>query len=275
MAVDNVLKLYSETIKSNYLHYGFWDNPDSINLSKITLEDIKNAQIRYIENLSSYIPEDVKIILDVGCGIGGNTAFLLEKGYVVDTLSPDDYQKLVIKEKFKNKVDFYHSKFENFKSKKLYDLILESESACYINIDKGFKRANEIIRPGGYLLVSDYFVYFRDGTKNPHLKSSHDLNQYLLKAKENDFELIKEYDQTDNIVPTLDYAKYFIERFVNPCINYGIYSLRKNFPKIAFFLEKIMVSKLSKKKEQLKLIDSKQFKKYRKYMIFLFKKKNV
>jgi len=275
MAVDNVLKLYSETIKSNYLHYGFWDNPHLINLSEITLHDIKNAQTRYIENLSSYIPKNVKIILDVGCGIGGNAAFLLKKGYDVETLSPDDYQKLVIKKKFDNKVVFYHSKFENFKTKKLYDLILESESVCYINIDKGFKRAREILKPKGYLLASDYFVYFRDQTKNPHLKSSHDLNKYLLKAKENGFELIKEYDQTNNTMPTLDYANYFIERFINPIIDYGIYSSRKNFPKISFVVEKIIASKLKKKKNQLKLIDSKEFKKYRKYMIFLFQKKDV
>ena len=275
MAVDNVLKLYSETIKSNYLHYGFWDNPHLINLSKITLNDIKNAQTRYIENLSSYIPKNVKIILDVGCGIGGNAAFLLKKGYDVETLSPDDYQKLVIKKKFDNKVIFYHSKFENFKTKKLYDLVLESESACYINIDKGFKRAREILKPRGYLLASDYFIYFRDQTKNPHLKSSHDINQYLLKAKENGFKLIKEYDQTSNTMPTLDYAKYFIERFINPIVDYGIYSSRKNFPKISFAVEKIIASKLKKKKKQLKLIDSKEFKKYRKYMIFLFQKKDV
>ena len=123
--------------------------------------------------------------------------------------------------------------------------------------------------------ISDYFIYFRDQTKNPHLKSSHDLNQYLLKAKENGFELLKEYDQTNNTMPTLDYAKYFIERFINPTVDYGIYSARKNFPKISYAFEKIIASKLKKKKEQLKLIDSKEFKKYRKYMIFLFQKKDV
>ncbi|MAJ33746.1 MAG: hypothetical protein CMF95_04290, partial [Candidatus Marinimicrobia bacterium] len=156
-----------------------------------------------------------------------------------------------------------------------YDLILESESACYIKIEKGFKKAKEILNHGGYLLVSDYFVYFRDETKNPHLKSSHDLNKYLSSAKEYGFKLIKEYDQTENTMPTLDYAKYFFERFLNPSLEYGIYSLNKNFPKISMIFKKLASSKFNKKKEQLKLINSNEFRKYRKYMIFLFQKENI
>ncbi len=275
MAVDNVLKLYSKTIKSEFLHYGYWENPDLINYEKITLNEIKNAQNRYIKNLSSYIPSNVKKVLDVGCGIGGNTKFLIEKGYNVEALSPDDYQKSIINKKFNDKVIFHHTKFENFISKNKYDLILESESACYIKIDEGFKKASEILNLEGYLLVSDYFVYYKDESKNPHLKSSHDLNNYLSIAKEYGFELIKEYDQTENTMPTLDYAKYFVERFLNPAIEYGLYSANKNFPKLSLIIEKFIGSKLNKKKEQLRLINSSEFRKYRKYMIFLFQKKNV
>ena len=53
MSIDHVLKLYSKTIQSSYLHYGFWDDPDSIAIDSINLEEIKNAQARYIENLAS------------------------------------------------------------------------------------------------------------------------------------------------------------------------------------------------------------------------------
>ena len=64
MAIDHVLKLYSKTIQSSFLHYGFWDNPSSVDLESMTLQEVKKAQTRYIENLSSFIPEDVKYILD-------------------------------------------------------------------------------------------------------------------------------------------------------------------------------------------------------------------
>ena len=273
MSIDHVLKLYSETIRSPYLHYGFWDDPTTVDLDKITLQHIKDAQIRYIEHLTSFIPETVHSILDVGCGIGGNAEYLLKKGYNVETLSPDDYQRDVIHEKFNGEMVFHHVKFENFTPRKSYDLVLESESACYINMDAGFKKARETLLNGGHLLASDYFVHHKDESKNPHLRSSHLMERYLSAAKVNGFDLIKEYDQTDNTMPTLDYAKYFLERFVNPAIEYGVYSARKNFPKMSVMVGKMIGPKWDEKKDQLDLLDSQQFRKYRKYMVYLFHKK--
>ena len=274
MPIDHVLKLYSETIRSDYLHYGFWGEPNSVEIESITLQEIKNAQDRYIEHLASFIPNEVNSILDVGCGIGGNAEYLINQGYVVETLSPDDFQKSTIAEKFNNQMTFHHCKFEKFQSEKQYDLILESESACYIRINKGFEKAQETLRAGGYLLASDYFVHFRDDSKNLHLRSSHDMEKYLSSAKAHGFELIREYDQTDNTMPTLDYSKYFIERFINPTIEYSVHSAKKNYPKIAALIGKLVAPKLEAKKNQLDLLDSTLFRKYRKYMIYLFQKQN-
>ena len=274
MPIDHVLKLYSETIRSNYLHYGFWGEPNSVEIESITLQEIKNAQDRYIEHLASFIPNEVNSILDVGCGIGGNAEYLINQGYVVETLSPDDFQKSTIAEKFNNQMTFHHCKFEKFQPEKQYDLILESESACYIKINKGFEKARETLRTGGYLLASDYFVHFWDDSKNLHLRSSHDMEKYLSSAKAHGFELIREYDQTDNTMPTLDYGKYFIERFINPTIEYSVHSAKKNYPKIAALIGKLVAPKLKAKKNQLDLLDSTLFRKYRKYMIYLFQKQN-
>jgi len=275
MSIDHVLKLYSETIRSPFLHYGFWDEPKSVDLDSVNLQEIKDAQGRYIEHLSSFIPSNVKSILDVGCGIGGNADYLHNKGYHIETLSPDDFQRTVIDEKFKGEMKFHHCKFEKFDPQQKYDLILESESACYIKIDQGFEKARETLRDGGYLLASDYFVHHRDGTKNPHLKSSHDMGKYISSAAAHGFELIKEFDQTENTMPTLDYGKYFIERFINPSIEYGIYSAKKNYPKTARIVGKLVGPKFEAKMDQIDLLDSGLFRKYRKYMIYLFQKKNV
>ena len=274
MPIDHILKLYSETIRSDYLHYGFWGEPNSVEIESITLQEIKNAQDRYIEHLASFIPNKVNSILDVGCGIGGNAEYLINQGYVLETLSPDDFQKSTIVEKFNNQMTFHHCKFEKFQPEKQYDLILESESACYIKINKGFEKARETLRTGGYLLASDYFVHYRDDSKNLHLRSSHDMEKYLSSAKAYGFELIREYDQTDNTMPTLDYGKYFIERFINPTIEYSVHSAKKNYPKIAALVGKLVAPKLKAKKNQLDLLDSTLFRKYRKYMIYLFQKQN-
>ena len=77
MPIDHVLKLYSESIRSPYLHYGFWDDPEKVVPGELTLDDMVKAQGRYIEHLSTFIPEDVKTVLDVGAGIGGNSTYLL------------------------------------------------------------------------------------------------------------------------------------------------------------------------------------------------------
>ena len=44
MAIDNVLKLYSETIRSEFLHYGYWNNPKLFNYVEVTLNEIKTLQ---------------------------------------------------------------------------------------------------------------------------------------------------------------------------------------------------------------------------------------
>ena len=271
MAIDHVLKLYSETIQSPYLHYGFWDDPKSIDSNLLSIDDIVKAQGRYIEHLASFIPEDVDKIIDVGCGVGGNAAYLKEKGYLIDVLSPDTYQEEFINNKFNGEMQFFKTKFEDFKSNNTYDLILESESACYIKINEGFSVAYKTLREGGYLLAADYFVYNSDD-QSPHLKSSHKMDEYLNAAKISGFKLLKEYNQTENTMPTLDAALHFINRFIFPTAEYFQYSIKRKNPKTYRLLESLLGKKISKKMDQIDLMDSDKFRKYRKYMIYLFQK---
>ena len=275
MPIDHVLKLYSETIRSPYLHYGFWDEPSSLIVDDITLDEIVKAQERYIDHLSSFIPDEVKNILDVGAGIGGNSDFLIKKGYTVDALSPDEYQQKIFQEKYKGNVHFYKTKFEDFVPPKQYDLILESESACYIKIEEGWKVAKEAIVDGGYLLASDYFYFFNDGSSDWHIKAAHNEEKYLETAKKYGFTLIKEFDQTDNTMPTLDGAKVFVDRFLHPTIEFSSNYFILNYPFISKFFSKIFGKKIDSKLEQLSLLNSKDFKKYKRYMIYLFKKETT
>ncbi len=92
----------------------FWDNPESVNASEFTLNEMVKAQGRYIEHLVSFIPEDVKTVLDVGAGIGGNSSYLLSKGYEVEALSPDEYQESVFAEKYNGEVKFHRYKVRRF-----------------------------------------------------------------------------------------------------------------------------------------------------------------
>ena len=272
MAIDHILKLYAETIRSPYLHYGFWEEPKKVNVELLSIDDIAEAQRRYIQHLTSFIPDDVRSILDVGCGVGGNAAYLQERGFDIDVLSPDPYQEKVIKKKFNGAMQFFKSKFENFETDRTYDLILESESACYIKIEPGFTSARRALRTGGYLLVADYFVYYRDERGSPHLKSSHLMQAYLKAGEAAGFKLLKEYDQTENTMPTLDAAHHFIQRFIQPTAEYAQVSLQRKNPFTYRLMKSLFGKNISSKMDQLDLVKSEEFRKYRKYMIYLFQK---
>jgi len=272
MPIDHVLKLYSQSIRSPYLHYGFWDDPESIDPEQLTLDDMVKAQGRYIEHLASFIPEEVKTILDVGAGIGGNSSYLISKGFEIEALSPDEYQETVFAEKYNGKVRFHRTKFEDFEPEKKYDLVFESESACYIQIEPGWKTAQKTVRDGGYLLASDYFLHHNDGSGDWHIKASHDEKNYMKKAEEYGFKLIREYDQTENTMPTLDGAKALMERFIFPTVEFSSNYLDKNHPFILKLIKKTFGKRVNDKMNQLSLLNSRDFKKYKRYMIFLFQK---
>ena len=272
MPIDHVLKLYSESVRSPYLHYGFWDNPESVNASEFTLNEMVKAQGRYIEHLVSFIPEDVKTVLDVGAGIGGNSSYLLSKGYEVEALSPDEYQENVFTEKYNGEVKFHRSKFEDFKPEKKYDLVLESESACYIQIEPGWETARKTIQDGGYLLASDYFLHHNDGSGDWHIKAAHDEKVYMETAEKYGFKLIREYDQTENTMPTLDGVKAFMERFIYPTVEFSSQYMDKNYPFILKVIKKAFGNKVDKKMKQFSLLESDEFRKYKRYMIYLFQK---
>ncbi|NOZ74524.1 MAG: class I SAM-dependent methyltransferase [FCB group bacterium] len=277
MAVDHVLKWYARTIQSPYLHYGYWDDPETIDPKTFSLKDILQAQEQYITHLAEQIPDDVRSILDVGCGIGGNgnAAFLLDRGYSVEVLSPDKYQEAVIGEKFGDTLRFHRTKFENFTPDHRFDLILESESAAYIKIQPGFEAAHRCLRPGGYMLVSDYFVINEDESGSPHLKGAHRLTPYLEAARTAGFSMVKDVDITPHILPTLNGAHAFVNRFVWPTTEYVLYSIKRKHPKLLASLRLMFNGIWKRKQKQLALIDSQEFQKYRRYKVFLFQKETT
>ena len=204
------LAFCTQVLKLKSLHYGYWDQKEELNL-----ENIRKAQERYTETMINLIPDGVKSVLDVGCGIGDVSFKLAEKGYTVTSISPDINHKKFI-DNSPHTIEFHHKKFEDFRSDNKYDLILMSESQNYFDTDTGFKQCKKYLKPGGYLLVSGMFR--KRHTQEFELARNID-NEYIKKAEEYNLSLTKNIDITSNVLPTLEYTGRILSEYIDPTLN--------------------------------------------------------
>ena len=73
---------------------------------------------------------------------------------------------------------------------------------------------------------------------------------------------------------SLDFAKAFYERFIGSTIEFTLNYLRTNHSWYFEFFRKLFGAKINTKMEQLSLLDSNEFREYKRYMIYLFKKES-
>ena len=88
---DLELHLYSNILKNDMLHYGYFEDVN-IQADHISIKQLEDAQLKYAENIVKYIINKDEPVLDVGCGMGGLSNILLQKGYIVDALTPNENQ---------------------------------------------------------------------------------------------------------------------------------------------------------------------------------------
>ncbi|MEH2298405.1 MAG: class I SAM-dependent methyltransferase [Nostoc sp.] len=193
---------YMGITDSSYLHYGYWE-PLPTAGEELTVSRLRAAQVAYAAKLLSFIPEDTKTVLDVGCGIGGNAAYLCSRGFTVEGLAPDVIQQEKFIKNTNSQVPFYLTRFEDFHTSHSYDLVLFSESSQYIAADDLAQGTARLLSSGGYLLLADMMRsdagYQKGIFSNCHVVS--ELQAALIKAG---FKLIKTEDISSQIAPTID-----------------------------------------------------------------------
>ena len=193
---------YMGLTNSSYLHYGYWE-PLRTQGEELTLTRLRVAQESYAAKLLSFIPDGTKTVLDVGCGIGGNAAYLCERGFTVEGLAPDALQQERFFQNTNGQVPFYLTRFEDFQSSNSYDLILFSESSQYIAALDLAQGAARLLDSGGYLLLADMMRFdaeYQEGIfSNCHVAS--ELQAALVQAG---FKLIKTEDISTQVAPTID-----------------------------------------------------------------------
>lgn len=256
----------TEVLKLKSLHYGYWEPHQ-----ELSLENFKKAQTKYTETLISLLPDTVKTVLDVGCGIGDNALAISKTGREVTAISPDkNHKKFFEQDEMKN-INFENADLQNFKTDKKFDLILLSESQSYFSPIDTYKKCQKILNHPGYLLVSDMFNVKENGwTPGVYTK-----DQYIKTAKDYGLDIVKSIDITKEILPTIKLANNFYKEFFIPSFLIAKTYLKNSSP-VKYFLVKTFFKKqlsdLSKIHDYYeKHLDPDFFKKELVYLRLLFK----
>lgn len=259
--VSTALRFYHEVLGLDHLHYGLW-NGDAF-----TLDGLKVAQDRFSRHLQSWIPESVRSVLDVGCGIGSTALLLRQAGFEVEGLSPDPYHR----EEFGRRAGapFHLTRFQEFQPPKRYDLVLMSESAQYIWLDRLFPAVRRTAGPGGYLLAADYFTV--NGCQGPLARSGHALEAFFEEAAAAGLTLERSEDITERVAPTLDLARSWLSSYVEPCLAVASDSFRARHPYVSRLAGLILRRRIARLRDQLQLVDSGEFKRHKRYLVLLFR----
>lgn len=259
--VNLPLRFCHEVLGLDHLHFGLWDGePPSI-------EGLRQAQKRYTEELLAWIPPGVESILDVGSGTGATGRELRDRGYEVEGLSPDPYQRRL----FERRVErpFHLGRFQEFVPARTYDLVLMSESSQYIWLESLFPAVRRVA-PGGHLLVADYFVTDDDGSALA--KSGHPLDAYLAAAESAGLELLRQEDVTERVIPTLELATAWAERYLDPSLAMFGDHLAVRYPRLFRLARRLfgrsVANHLAAGREQ---IDGAAFRRLKCYRFLLFR----
>lgn len=265
---DIALNLGIKLLELKHLHYGYFEESE-----EKVFKNLSVAQDRYVELLLSHIPEGVKKITDVGSGTGEVAKLLLDRGYQVICIAPDEFLIEKTKEKTENRAAYYQDLYENVKDipDESQDLILMSESCQYIKPDPGWEQNKRILKKGGHLLVCDFFKM--KPIDNPSVsKSGQPYDDYIRRSKENNFKLLIEKNITKNIAPTMDIFQNLIDSKIFPIADAFFELLRRRFPITNKIIHFFFGKKIALAKERYSNQDSKTFCEYKNYFLFLFQK---
>lgn len=264
---DLELFLYSRMLTNNMLHYGYFEDVN-VKPETISFQQFEDAQMKYAENIISHIADKEHPVLDVGCGMGGLSHLISEKGFQIEGITPNKNQIELIAHNYDQLVA-HNCKYEEFKTDKQFGTVINSESLQYIRLNEAFEKTNQLITPGGKWIIVDYFALEKKGeSQKPHY-----LNNFYDKVEEHGWRITYEQDITPNILPTLTYIEMYVNRFLLPLKHFAYEKLRYKKPKLYYLSERLRGTVDKKIEKETKTVSSTWFKENRKYMLFVLEKK--
>ena len=217
-------------LKTEHLHYGYWTSDLNIDLF-----NLPQAQENYSTFIISHIPEEVKTILDVGCGIGRFALKLINMGYKVDCVSPSSVFTEHARNLLGNKSHIFECCYEKLQTENRYDMVLFSESFQYVNLEKALQNSFKFLKKGGYLLICDFFR--TDAKGESALGGGHKLVKFYDLISPYPLKPIKDIDITSETAPNLDIVDDLLTNVGHPIWNLAIHFLNNKYRFIFKFLQ--------------------------------------
>lgn len=247
---DAQLKLYGELLPGGFLHYGYFEDPQ-ICPREISLADVERAQRLYADEMLRGIGPDDGPILDVGCGLGGLSRLLLERGLEPVALSPDRHQIAHIRESYPG-IETLEMRFEDLDGdahRGRYGVVLTAESLQYLEMDVALPLIQKVLRPGGRWLACDYFRTGDQGSDSETWQS------FAARLERHGFEVCSRRDITPHVLPTLAYLHLWGAEIARPILRFGVGKIKRKAPAVHHLLEETLETLNGRIEHHLDLVD--------------------
>jgi len=222
------LVLAQQLLDVEDLNYGLWDADLEVSMGNIAL-----AQQRYTDMLLALLEQllaDCREprLLDVGCGTGHMLQRLLELGYRVDAVNPSAHLNKLVCERLAalpvTDTTLYETGFEALPFEQLqqhYDVLLFSESFQYIPLPDIFTQAPGLLRPGGRLVICDFFktAAHNDGERGDRsFSGGHVLADFYRAVDASDFHISHDEDLTMRVSPNIALLDEWLTQRLHPAL---------------------------------------------------------
>ncbi|MHC4062166.1 MAG: class I SAM-dependent DNA methyltransferase [Planctomycetota bacterium] len=254
-------------LKLEHLHYGYWTDGLEVDISSL-----RSAQDNYTEFLISHIPDGVKTILDVGCGTGGITKKLLERGYEPDCVSPSSFFVEQGRRLLGDRIGIFECRYEEVETEKRYDLILFAESFQYVALEQALQKTSCFLNNGGYMLICD--IFRKDLRGKSRQRGGHELSKFRDSVAKYDFEPVEEVDITQQTAPTIEIFEQALTTIGPPILRSVQRFLSGRYP----IVSRLLCWKYRKQLEKMhkKYFEggrgADEFKEFKSYRLLLYRK---
>jgi len=272
------------------LHYGLWEKDLILSLSNLAV-----AQQRYTDMIVSALPSadggNTRVI-DIGCGTGHILAQLINRGFLADGLVPAPKLAEQVRSRLekcsissdKKAGHLFEATFEQFPMDEYgdyYDAALFSESYQYIPMSASFPILAHIVKPGGMVVICDFFKTEHDGDGKPGDKSfggGHRMDQFYAELGKHPFTLLRDEDITKQVSPNIKLVDETLTQKLIPAGQTINRYLTDNYPKTYGLIKKLFNLFLGKKlrKQKYKYFSGHRtqavFERYKTYRLIILKR---